>query len=213
MTAPPQTPPAASQSQGASPLQWFRELVTALIAVVILAIAGATLYGTWTAAARVETDKEKSAAQKDAYERQKDVMLYALALLGTVTGYYLGRVPAENHAQQAQRAAQSAQKQLASTQERLADAAGSAAAAAGQVSSAEKEKQQAQQKMREAHGALEGALQKMSTAVSAMDHSRTPSSGPGAQPLGAPPDSALDELRAVWQEIDRLRERLKTSEG
>jgi len=53
-----------------------------------------------------QADPQKSAAdvksKLDAYGRQKDILLYALALLGTVTGYYLGRVPAELRANTAQ---------------------------------------------------------------------------------------------------------------
>lgn len=110
-----------------TPIQWFRELVTGSISVVILVIASVTLYGTWSFARTVPTDDKMMVAQKEAYERQKDIMLYALALLGTVTGYYLGRVPAELHAQQAQRSADTAQHELQSTQTKLTNTASSAA--------------------------------------------------------------------------------------
>src|SRR5215467_14409303 len=83
-------------------LQWFREGMTAAISIVILWLTAITLYSTWNTASIVQVEDGKKAAQKEAYERQKDIMLYAVALLGTVTGYYLGRVPAELHAQQAQ---------------------------------------------------------------------------------------------------------------
>lgn len=206
-----QPPAPTAASQGSTYLQWFRELVTALIAIVILWLAGATLYGTWSAASHVETDKEKSAAQKDAYERQKDVMLYTLALLGTVTGYYLGRVPAEMHAQQAQRAATSAQQQLQATQNKLTDAAGTAATASDRAAVAEKAKQEVQRKADEARSAIENAQKKMAKAVADMEQRRAAvSPHVSAMPTGGPPDTTLDDLKSVWQEMDRVLQRMQT---
>jgi hypothetical protein len=68
---------------------------------------------------RAEADVK---ARSDAFGREKDLLLYALALLGTVTGYYLGRVPAEARAQQAQQTASNSQNQLASAQGLLGNA-------------------------------------------------------------------------------------------
>jgi type II secretory pathway component PulM len=51
----------------------------------------------------------------EAYARQKDLMLYGLALLGTVMGYYFGRIPAERRAEHAEAAAEEARAQAAET--------------------------------------------------------------------------------------------------
>ena len=72
------------------------------------------------------TDEKLNAAElkakSEAYGRQKDLLLHVLSLLGTVTGYYLGRVPAEQRAQQAQQSANVAQGQLASANEAVVKA-------------------------------------------------------------------------------------------
>ena len=106
-----------TNSDSGVPLQWFREGVAGLISVVILVIAAVMLYGTYNYARQTpdNADPTVAATRKDSYERQKDIMLYALALLGTVTGYYLGRVPAELHAQQAQKSANTAEKEKVAT--------------------------------------------------------------------------------------------------
>ena len=93
-------------------LQWLREIVTAAIAITILIITAVMLMETFHSAKYLtvigETDAARQAeiAQRDkAFNNQKDILLYGLALLGTVTGYFFGRVPAELHAVQAQKAA------------------------------------------------------------------------------------------------------------
>jgi hypothetical protein len=54
-------------------------------------------------------------ANKDAYDRQKDVTLLGLSLLSAVLGYYLGRVPAEKHASEARKDAVQARIDLRDT--------------------------------------------------------------------------------------------------
>src|SRR6266404_5893811 len=112
-------------------LQWFREIIAGTISLVILGIAATMLYNTYHYARDAPASSEPSmiTSRKESYEQQKDIMLYALAFLGTVTGYYLGRVPAELHAQQAEKSANTAQDHLQQTQTKLADTAGSAAVA------------------------------------------------------------------------------------
>lgn len=91
-------------------LQVFREISTALISLTILTLSCWMMLDTYrtgrVAMESSQADPQKSAAdvraKLDAYGRQKDILLYALALLGTVTGYYLGRVPAELRANTAQ---------------------------------------------------------------------------------------------------------------
>jgi hypothetical protein len=151
--------PAVAPTNDVNRLQWFREGVGAIISLVILAVAAVMLYGTHNYAKNLPASTEPAVVQthKDAYERQKDVMLYAIALLGTVTGYYLGRVPAELHAQQAQKSAHTAQAQLQKTQTKLTETAGQTAAAAARVAVAEHERDAVKSKVRRAVKALESA--------------------------------------------------------
>jgi len=191
-----------TKTESSSPLQWFREGIAGIISVVVLAIAALMLYGTYNYVRQTpdNADATIAAARKESYERQKDIMLYALALLGTVTGYYLGRVPAELHAQQAQRSANTAQDQLQKTQTKLTDTAGSAAAAATQVTIAEKEKAAAKAKVAKATGALEVAKDAIAKTLTA----------PVSKTLGAEsgsPSRDVENLRRAQQEIEAtLRE-------
>lgn len=58
-----------------------------------------------------------SAVSADHFKNEKDILALALGLLGTVTGYYFGRTPAEHQAQQATRAADSAQVNAQASQQ------------------------------------------------------------------------------------------------
>lgn len=137
---PPVAPPPASGNQTpvrGEGMQVFREIVTAAIAIAILSVSIWMLADTYLASRipieSAKTDEKQNAAEikakTEAYNRQKDVLLYALALLGTVTGYYLGRVPAEQRAQQAQQTANTAQNQLASATNAAVQATATAAQA------------------------------------------------------------------------------------
>ena len=93
-------PPAVVAPPDSSMVQTGRELLTAVISLVIL-VASMWAFGLTFAAGReafTDTEPEKKAAS----DRQKDLLGLAIGLLGTVTGYYLGRVPAELRAQTAQ---------------------------------------------------------------------------------------------------------------
>src|SRR5712664_4000490 len=81
----------AVKTESSSPLQWFREGIAGVISLVVLGVAALMLYGTYNYAKDMPAtaDATTIAARKESYEHQKDIMLYALALLGTVTGYYL----------------------------------------------------------------------------------------------------------------------------
>jgi hypothetical protein len=81
--------------------QLGREAITGLISLAILIVAMWAFVSTFAVGREVFTGAE-AAAKKEAYERQKDLLVIAIGLLGTVTGYYLGRVPAELRAQTAQ---------------------------------------------------------------------------------------------------------------
>ena len=99
--------PAPEKTAGSTVGQYIREGMTSVISLVILALATYFLVDTYLIAKTVITGANAQEA-KDAYTRQKDLLLYALGLLGTVMGYYLGRVPAELHAQAAQKNAERA---------------------------------------------------------------------------------------------------------
>ena len=121
--------PDGTSTPSCTGLQWLREIVTAGIAITVLAITSVMLMevfgsakyqrpyqppsvtATDTAAqqAQVEARKTEIDARDKSFSQQKDILLYGLALLGTVMGYFFGRVPAELHAVQAQNAANAAQ--------------------------------------------------------------------------------------------------------
>jgi uncharacterized protein HemX len=108
-------------------VQLFREVVSAGISISILSVSLWMMADTYRsgrlAVLSEKSDEKQNAAEvkakTEAFGRQKDLLLYALALMGTVTGYYLGRVPAELRAQQAQQTAHTSQNQLANTQDQL----------------------------------------------------------------------------------------------
>jgi len=90
-------------------LSALKEVITGLMALSILGFGLYMLASLFATGGRVPSKDLDAAALKEAFERQKDVLLYGLSLVGTVLGYYFGRVPAELHAQQAQRRADKAQ--------------------------------------------------------------------------------------------------------
>lgn len=107
----------AAPAQTPAPSTWptaLHEIMAALVSLVLLVLAAVMLWETYATGRTPKIDL-------DAYARQKDVMLYGLTLLGTVTGYYLGRVPAERRADQAQQTATTAQRQLGKAQDRAND--------------------------------------------------------------------------------------------
>jgi hypothetical protein len=130
--------PAPAASSTGDGVQIFRELVTAVISTTILGVSVWMMVNTYRFGSQEmlsqKSDEKQNVAEvkamADAFGRQKDLLLYALALLGTVTGYYLGRVPAELRAQQAQQTANTSQRQLANTQVQLGSATTAATHAA-----------------------------------------------------------------------------------
>lgn len=136
--------PAPAASTTGDRVQIFRELVTALISIAILWVSVWMMVNTYRAGSQEmlsqKSDEKQNAAEvkamADGFGRQKDLLLYALALLGTVTGYYLGRVPAELRAQQAQQTANTSQHQLANTQVQLGSATSAATQAAANLTRA-----------------------------------------------------------------------------
>jgi hypothetical protein len=111
------------------PLQVLREGIAVVISIVVLGLAAWTIGQTFLAA---------RGDNVDAYNREKDIMLYVVSLFGTVTGYYLGRVPAEVNARRADTAARAAQQQLSESQEKLGAATAEATTARGAEARASK---------------------------------------------------------------------------
>lgn len=184
-------PPAVVPVRGEG-TQVFREIVTAVVALTILVSCTWMLVDTYrcgkVAFESAKTDKglhdEEVKAKSDAYGRQKDLLLYGLALLGTVTGYYLGRVPAEQRAQQAQQAANTAQTQLTSANNTAIKAAGDAVEATKEAESAKRQRD-----------AAKTTLTNIQTKVSAV--------APAAKVLSSSPLSAEQRaLAEIQRDID-----------
>jgi hypothetical protein len=97
--------PDPNNSQQWTPELWlqrFKEIVTAILGIAIVAF---TLILAWQAFSVLRTgdtfdEKKMSAA--------KDILLLLLGLSGVVIGYYFGRVPADARAAQAQQQANEA---------------------------------------------------------------------------------------------------------
>jgi len=105
---PPNPQPPATNPPGKFPD--FKEVVTAAIA---LAIVTTLIVFLWNAFFSNPKDTLG--------ETQKYVIGIILSLAGTVTGYYFGRVPAEKHADTAQRAADDAKKGQAHAEAKVED--------------------------------------------------------------------------------------------
>jgi hypothetical protein len=180
-------------------MQAIREGMASLISLVILVLAAITMWYTF-----VSGGAAASPAQVEAYNRQKDVMLYALALFGTVTGYYLGRIPAEVNAKRADAAANAAQTQLVRTQDKLTDTAANASVAAAQLGQVKEEKTKIAKNLKETTGALRQAQDALTGAL--------PSPGGGRRTFGAeatPADEAEDRLREARDHIARVLARVE----
>lgn len=105
-----------------------REAIAALLSGAILVTTTWAFMRTFESGSLIFAG-DSALAAREAYERQKDLLMLALGLLGTVTGYYLGRVPAELRAGVAQSAAERARAELASANNLLTQAATTATAA------------------------------------------------------------------------------------
>lgn len=98
--------------------QAWREAFTLLLSAAISLVALALLCLCFSHAGTVFATPDALAA----YNREKDIMLYGLSLLGTVTGYFLGRTPVEVRAQAAEQANATAQHRLSETQQQAGEA-------------------------------------------------------------------------------------------
>lgn len=223
--------------QGTNGLAKFKEIVTAIIAWAVLAVTIWMLIGTFNSAALKEPgsptqptpiaagqdtqaqqqalqqrqDKQREdslKAQQDAFNNRKDIMLYGLSLLGAIIGYYFGRVPAELHAQAAQRAADNAQEQLNTTQGDLktandnTNAANATVIAANENANAANAKaEQVTQQSEQLKKDVKNTLTAVKTKMAAV---RTPAKTLGA---GAPAPSSPD-LEQAERDIDALLAKL-----
>lgn len=198
-------------------LQQLREWMATVISLVIVALAAFTMYFTFRSAGEVPVPKagapfdakeyaDAVKLQNDAFSRQKDIMLYALALFGTVTGYYLGRVPAEANARRAERTADTAQQQLTKTQDKLVDASAGASTASAEVARVSDEKR----KVSSALVDSAKALREVRATVSAARTART-DEAVGRSTLSAttsPSDSSPDLLQQAETRIDAALARI-----
>ncbi|HEY4933109.1 MAG TPA: hypothetical protein VII23_16205 [Terriglobales bacterium] len=129
----------------------MKELITAALAVAIAYVSLSMLKATFNAV-----------GQPDVFSREKDVLLYSLSLLGTVVGYYFGRVPAELHAQAATAQANKAQNQLQQTQSQLTQMATTAANAGATATNAVASQDQMRQQVKSVLTAVKQNLQQAS---------------------------------------------------
>ncbi|RTM14409.1 MAG: hypothetical protein E6R08_02385 [Nevskiaceae bacterium] len=130
----------------------LREVMSAVLSSVIAVVAMYMLWRTFAVAGQpIELVGDKpNPALTDAYQRQKDILLIAIGLLGTVTGYYLGRVPAERGADAARQAQKAAEKSANDVRDAGAKAAGSFQTALDKLSAGQNVKTQDQQALTEA---------------------------------------------------------------
>lgn len=169
-------------------LHVLREGMAVLISTVILGLAAWTIGQTFLGA---------RSENVEAYNREKDVMLYVVSLFGTVTGYYLGRVPAEVNARRAEKAASAAQQQLSVSQEKLG-------AATATASTAREEKTRISKRLNQSTG----ELQNVSAAIGRLRGERAGHGDRGG--FGSPrpamgiraDDSRVEESRAEYPSAD-----------
>ena len=139
-----------------------REAIAAMLSAAILATTTWAFMRTFESGSLIFAG-DSALAAREAYERQKDLLMLALGLLGTVTGYYLGRVPAELRAGTAQRAADKARAELSSANSLLTQAATTATAAT----------QDRERIRRETREAAEAALRALKEPSSTVDVARS----------------------------------------
>lgn len=92
-----QNPP----SPAATPVTKNEGMKEYIAAVLSIAIVGFTLYFMW---GMFDLENEK-AIDEGKWKQQSTILQLAIALAGTVTGYYFGRIPAERAAAASQQAA------------------------------------------------------------------------------------------------------------
>ncbi len=130
--------------------------------------------------------------QQNARDQRKDILLIAVGILGTVTGYYFGRTPAERRAEGAERHAKRA------TEESRA-----ATRQAGQASERADEQRrgrdQAQQRLHEAKRGIKRIAERLDPAAQ---------QARATLGTGGPPSPAAADLLEARTELEALAESL-----
>lgn len=165
----------------------LREIMASGIAVVIVALTVWMLFKVFVLGGKADADPE-------AYARQKDIMLYGLTLLGTILGYYFGRVPAERRAEQAEEVAGNAQTAAA----QAGEAAGEAQRQAREEAA---KKEAAEAKVADARSTVERIRNELPAAP------RKPAGTRGGGGRGAPAE-APDSAAGARSELEALLRRL-----
>ena len=166
----------STASVGALP--WLKEAVTSVLALAIAAVTLLLLVLTFEGA------KKSGTAAVAAFTRQKDVLQFVLPILGTVLGYYFGRVPAERRAEAAEQSASGSQKQAAALQQ-------SAAKADTERTAAELQTEQTRTDTKDTMGRVREAL-----------------TGAAPPVLGGPPTAAQPNVERALAEINALDARM-----
>jgi cell division septum initiation protein DivIVA len=184
-----------------SALNWTKEIIAALLSLAIATLTIWMLASAYVSGSRSFFDKDAATMQanRDAYERQKDLLLYGLSLLGTVIGYYLGRVPAELSASHARQDAEGAKAQVKTTNDQLNEAVKSTMNISKDLSIAETARGRAESKI----GQVIPAIQKLrSEAAKKMKtHEDAKLGGAPAKP---------SELNEFYDELGNLESLLKS---
>jgi hypothetical protein len=224
---PPGTP---EKSHGSEWIPGFHEIVTAIIGVIILIVTMTMMHGAYKTAsatyqepkpiqasspltvdAEKEADRQRAVQkeeeerwrkqQEDAFNRQKDVMLYGLSLLGAVIGYYFGRMPAELHARQAEQQVARSQKQLGDVQKDLNQAKVNEGKATGEKEAIAKEKEKiAEEKDKQ----KTDFKQTLTSLKSNLENATAPPKVLGHS-IGSPAATGLEQAK---REIDALLEKM-----
>jgi hypothetical protein len=189
MDAAPQPRPVPDGAAPSRLLPWaqnFREVIVGVISLILVAVSCWMLMMTFRGAT----------GTVDQFNREKDVLLFSLSLLGTVMGYYFGRVPAEQHAQVAH-------EQLNSTQRQLSVATAQAINAERDADQAEREQRRIKDETRASlvrvQPLLESALSRQNIAVA---EGAMPADG-GTPPAAADLDRARREIADLLSRLDR----------
>ena len=206
---PPDSTPALPDHSSLTPkkpnaLPWLKEIVAAVLALSIAGSALWMLIGTYNAAAQpiLVDERVLDEAQRpllEAQERarleqrsgQKDIMLVAIGLFGSVLGYYFGRVPAEHRAERAESAAAAAEA-TATT------AVASASMAEARAGGERQEREKADRKVEDARRTTEAILPTLSSGPRQRG-TLSPERGGGGS--DTEPSAAAAQLQAL---LDRL---------
>lgn len=166
---PPKTKTRDLAPPGPTTLTWVKESVAAALAVAIAVVSLWMLAGTYRTASEMVQVTSEDVQNTQLYEvreklrlerksSQKDILLIAIGLFGSVIGYYFGRVPAERRADGAESAANEAQTTAT-------EAVESARAAQAQARDEQQLRVAADRSLRDTRKTLAAALPKLQPTV------------------------------------------------